>query len=527
MIDEDVGDRVTNRPFRAAGVEALEGRGIAALVERLGTDGGENRLAGNAHVQSGQIAVLVERAGHLALGDRVIAPVQLILFARPDQLDLLAGHFLGDQHRLAHIVLAGGATAKAAAQIHAIDLALVERQTGGLRGRGERGLAVLGRGPDFALVGGPARGGVHRLHRRVVLIGHAVGRLDLFSRTLDRSLNVAALVADESFGRAEALVQHVVDGLAVESGELAAVVIDLHGIKRGLGAPPRVGDHDNGVLDLENLLHAGHLFSRFGVEALQRAAPDRAIPDGCVQQSRSLEVDAVDLLAVYLAALRQTLQRLACDGPGLGVFQRRIGRRRQLGSCGRDLAIGGFTLGLGMGDDALGDGHFSDRNLPAVGCSLHQHHAGGGAAFAHVFLGIAHAAAARGCVIAPDALAGDVLARRRIFVGHFRPIGLKLFGHELGKTGDCALAHFLTADAHDDRIVSVDDDPRVHFRRFAGLGERILRSEGDAKRKAASGCSCAHKKLAAAEIHCVHDCPLPQAARTAAAACLMAARMRL
>ena len=54
---------------------------------------------------AGQVALRVEPGRQLALRDRVVAAVQHVLLARPDQLDRRAGHLLGDGHRLAHLVV--------------------------------------------------------------------------------------------------------------------------------------------------------------------------------------------------------------------------------------------------------------------------------------------------------------------------------------------------------------------------------------------------------------------------------------
>ena len=102
-------------------------------------------------MQAGQIAVRVEAGGQLALRDRMVAAVRHVLFARPDQLDRRARHLLGDRHRLAHIVL-WPRRPKPPPRMMLVHVAFVGRQAGGFRHRRERGLAVLRRPPDLALV---------------------------------------------------------------------------------------------------------------------------------------------------------------------------------------------------------------------------------------------------------------------------------------------------------------------------------------------------------------------------------------
>ena len=62
--------------------------------------------------------------GQLAGGDRVVAAMQHVLLPRPQQLHGRPRHFLGDGHRLAHVVLPA-APAEAAAEQHLVHLALL------------------------------------------------------------------------------------------------------------------------------------------------------------------------------------------------------------------------------------------------------------------------------------------------------------------------------------------------------------------------------------------------------------------
>ena len=170
VVDQQVRHGVAERVLAGVG-HALEGERVAALLllDDRRTHRGEDRLARQAHVQPGQVVVRVEAADQLALHDRVVAALHHVLLARPEQLHRRAGHLLGDQHRLRHVVLERAAPAEAAAEVDLVDLALVGRQAGGREQRRERRLAVLRRHPDLALVGRVARRGVHRLHAGVVL----------------------------------------------------------------------------------------------------------------------------------------------------------------------------------------------------------------------------------------------------------------------------------------------------------------------------------------------------------------------
>ena len=196
-----------------------------------------------------EIVVGIERAGQLALRDRMILAVRHVLFARPHQLDRRARHLLGDQHGLPDIV-GQAAPAEAAAEHQLVDVALVGRQAGGLQRRGERRFAVLRAAPDLAFVGRVERRGVHRLHRGVVLVGIVVDRLDLLGGAGDRGLGVAVLVADEGRLRCRDLPSAFRDRRAGDLGVLAFVPDDRQRVERGLGVPPGIGDDgDGGVAD--------------------------------------------------------------------------------------------------------------------------------------------------------------------------------------------------------------------------------------------------------------------------------------
>ena len=257
VVDQQVRHGVAER--RLAGRrKALERGGVHAVHQGFRAQCGQDRLAGDADVQRRQVALVVEAAGQPALRDRMIGAVLHVLFARPHQLDRRARHLLGDQHRLGDVVRAA-APAEAAAQHDLVDLALAGRQAGGFQRRGERRLAVLRAAPHLALVGRVERGGVHRLHAGVVLVGIGVDRLDLLGRAGKRGLGVAVLVADEGLLGVEAFLQPLGDRFARHFGVVAFVPDDRQRVERGLGVPPGVGDDGDGVVaDLHHLLDALH-----------------------------------------------------------------------------------------------------------------------------------------------------------------------------------------------------------------------------------------------------------------------------
>ena len=196
MINEQVRDRVAKNAFGSRRIEALEHERIHAVLQQLRKQVRHDRLAGNPHVQCSQVPLRVEPAGQLALRDRMVAAMRHVLFARPYQLDRRAGHLLGDQHRLLDKVMRRGPAAEPAAEMHPVDVAFGDRQSGRRRCDRECSLGILRWRPDLATVRSPHRRRVHRLHRRVVLERIIVYGFDLLGGGRECRLGVALLVAD-------------------------------------------------------------------------------------------------------------------------------------------------------------------------------------------------------------------------------------------------------------------------------------------------------------------------------------------
>ena len=83
MVDHQVRDRVAECVFRPGGHQTLERQRVFSLVEVLRENVRQDRLAGEPHVQRGQIVVGIESAGELALHHRMIAAMRHVLLARP------------------------------------------------------------------------------------------------------------------------------------------------------------------------------------------------------------------------------------------------------------------------------------------------------------------------------------------------------------------------------------------------------------------------------------------------------------
>ena len=148
-------------------------------------------------------------ADELALRDRPVEVVRLVLLAAPDQLDRDAGEFLGDGGGLPGVVLRAAAPAEAAAEVVPVHLALgrAERRTPPTAPRATpRGSASAPRHSALSAVS--LHGGVHHLHAGVREERRRIDRLDLLRRLVDRLQRIAVLAVAVGRGGGEAFLEH-------------------------------------------------------------------------------------------------------------------------------------------------------------------------------------------------------------------------------------------------------------------------------------------------------------------------------
>ncbi len=265
--------------------------------------------------------------------------------------------------------------------------------------------------------------------------------------------------------------------------------------------PPRVGDdRDRRVADAHDLLHAGALHRDRGVDALHLAAEHRAILDRRVEHPGHRQIHPVDLLARRLVDRVEAREALAGDLPVLRILERDVGRRRDLGGRRGDLAVADAAAGRLVRDHAVRDGAFGGGHLPVVGRRLHEHHPRRRAALAHVLVRIANAAASARRVVAPHAIAREVLARRRVFGPHLRPVALELLGDELREARQRPLPHLGARDANHDDVVGLHDDPRVDLLCAAPAPRRHRRTERGSRRRGSRRPRRTHREIDAAKV---------------------------
>ena len=215
-----------------------------------------------------------------------------------------------------------------------------------------------------------------------------------------------------------------------------------------------------------------------------------------VQHAGQLDVGAEHLFAVQFVRGVQAFHRLANHLPFLGVLELDLQWWRQLGGLvGHGTECQGSSGG-GVGNDAVGRGTFRNGNPPAACRRLDEHHARRRAAFAHILVALADAAAASGRKVLPHPVAQQVLAWGGVFPIHLGPVAFEFFRHHLRETRERALAHFRTGDADDDRIVRFDDDPGVDFVGCFGECGRHRGGIQNAQRQAGAGCGRPNQKTA-------------------------------
>ena len=142
----DLGIAFQRRP------QALQLADVLAVLDRRRIGKGIDRLARYPDMQSCEIALLVDTGREAALRDRPVKVMGLVFFAGPHHFHRRTGEGLGNGHALAHHVLVADAPAEAAAQIHDIGFAFLQRHSRCARQRRQRGFQALGRNPDLGLV---------------------------------------------------------------------------------------------------------------------------------------------------------------------------------------------------------------------------------------------------------------------------------------------------------------------------------------------------------------------------------------
>ncbi len=165
--------------------------------------------------------------------------------------------------------------------------------------------------------------------------------------------------------------------------------------------------------------------------------------------------------------------------------QRLARRHGQAGCRDSELPVAELALRRRVHDLVVKRSHFGDGDPPARGRGLLQHGPRGGAAAAHRFEEVAHAARAVGVLVAESGL-----IPRRLPDLHVVPVGFQLVGNHHRQAGAHALAHFLAVAGDRDRAVFCDrdeDERTVHPAVRHRIGAVFLFVGGEGEPRPAHG----------------------------------------
>ena len=83
-------------------------------------------------------------------------------------------------------------------------------------------------------------------------------------------------------------------------------------------------------------------------------------------------------------------------------------------------------------------------------------------------------------MIAPDAVARQVLPWRGVLGRDAGPVALQLLGHQLGQAGQCALTHFGADYSNHHSIVWLNHNPNTDFWGAGFIGTLCMSASNDA-----------------------------------------------
>ncbi len=325
----------------------------------------------------------------------------------------------------------------------------------------------------------------------MVLIGIAVVGFNDPLGLGQRVFGIACLIADKRCIRGQTFAQLFGDALAGHLGVFAFIPLDRQGFQGFLGTPEGIGHHRHGfIIDAHHLLDAGHVLDLLSVKTLQLTAVHGAGLGHRHQHTGHGEVGAVHQGAVELVQGVQPRLVLTGNAPVFRVFEADglgFGRFDVIGRLGHGAEGGGAPAGL-VGNHPLGNGALTGGHLPLPGGSFSQHHTGSGAALTQILMGATNRRRAGSELTPPDIVALAVPARLDQFEVHLVPVAFQILGHQLRQAGQRALAHFLTGDADQHRLIGLNHHPGVHLGRL-GLRQCGL-TEGHGKTEyEGTGCS--------------------------------------
>ncbi len=366
---------------------------------------------------------------------------------------------LGHVHALGDIVgLEVGAAPEGAAGEQGLDLHRARQGAGDLAGVELVHGGDLGAEGELMLAAADLGHAVHRLHGGVGEIREVVG--DLHRRAGHGRGCVAGgleglplgLAVRNLLARGDGVVAGQ-DRIAAAPLGLAVVPVDLERVAALARGPGGARDHGDAGRDLEHVHDARHSLGGLGVEALHLAAEARR-----VGHHGGEHVGQVDVLGEPGRTVRLGPRVLAPhpvgahQGERLGILQRRVFRRLDLGRVGHQLAER-RRLARGVANDTVLHRHLPGRHGPARGRRLDEHGPRAGAGAAQLHPGIGDGRRPAGSLNSHAEVAIDLGVGRRLLDLQRVPVGVQFLGRDGGQAGVVALAEFDVLGDHRHRAV--------------------------------------------------------------------------
>ena len=531
-VHAQIGNRVRiveRAPRTAVGLERVGslGRARRAAVEInavMNVVDGEIRNR-RAMRERDQVAARIQATGQPIGAAGLKIAVTHVVLTRPYHLDRSRDRFR-DLRRLGEIVRKQ-APPESASHERGVNPDLALGKPGDLDRLLHAAVLRLGRRPEFRAVRTHVGGAVHDLDRRVRLERKRVGGLETLRGGRQRGGRVL-LVAHLERGVRELALERGFECVRVEIVLSAGDPAQLERgprAKRGPGAGRHHGDPVlNAGSDRHHRQHARHRERCGAVMALEPGAQHRRALDAREHHSGHAHIEAIAGVPGDDVGPVDAFDRRAEEAELIARLERHVLGRLQFRRGGRQRAEPCVAAARAMDHlPVLGDAR-RRRHLPFGRGRGDQHGARDGARAAQQRVRAGPAVAAAGVKLDARVLrTGDGL-----FDAHAAPVRVQLLGHHHRQQRAHALAHLVPDDGDRDPVVGRDayEDVRREvaasgavrsLRGGAGLAHQLGQAGGDHESR--------HRGRGAFEKRAAGECHRPF--RSAAAACRMAARIRL
>ena len=243
--------------------------------------------------------------------------------------------------------------------------------TGNLGRKTER---VLGARPQFADIVVNPRRAIHRLHRCVRKVGHAILGFDGACSGCHRRIDVTRYEVDDlvaSCDRAIHVGGELLEYVTLLDG-FVAVLAEFHGklVQRLPGRPVTVRDDGNCIVEIDDFAYARHVLHGRLVYGFHAGAKHGRCLHGGVFHARQLCVYAERRAAIDFGRHIQSLYVRAEDRELIRRLENRLYGLRQFGRLSREFCIRRFALAAFVNNVTLARRQFCERDAPGVSRGL-------------------------------------------------------------------------------------------------------------------------------------------------------------